>query len=207
MSTFIPDGYYDINYKWNDPMSMNKHADDGLVALLKMGNRLAFHQIYGRYWKSLYNYTYNILSDAPLTEDCLQDIFVNLWVKREEIQIQNLQAYLFTSSRYKAISALRKIKLSKHHEAVIEELVHRPEVDAKLSLQDLHTEIEKVSYDLPKRCREIFFLSRFSDLSIREISDKLKISNRTVENQLSIALKHIRANISSELIVLIVLIF
>ena len=180
-------------------------SDDQLARQLHKGSKMAFHQVYERYWKRLYNYTYGILGDTPITEDCIQDVFTGLWLKRDKNLIQNVKAYLFNSCRNAAISKIRQARFTNLHEEIISNLILNPEVESKLDLEDLEAEIEEASRGLPKRCKEIFYMSRFENLNIEEIAVQLNVSKRTVENQLSIALKHIRSQLKPTIILLMVL--
>lgn len=179
--------------------SIGELENDQLVALFREGNKLAFTEIYNRYWKKLFNYTYNILNDRDLAEDVLQDVFTRVWDIRERTEIHNLKAYLFNACRNNAISKIRQARLTKFQEEMIESLSLRPEAEINLDFDDLRQTIDKAAEGLPDRCREIFYMSRIQHLSIQEIAEKLNISHRTVENQLGIALKHLRLSLSDPL--------
>ena len=180
--------------------TIDKLEDDQLIAYVQEGNKLAFDELYNRHWKKLFNFTFNIMHDASLTEDVLQEVFVKVWINREKSTIGNIKPYLFNACRNNAISKIRKAKWTSVHEEVLETLSLKPDIELKLNADDLKQEIDKATETLPKRCREIFYMSRFEHLSIQEISENLNISHRTVENQLSIALKHIRPYISNTLL-------
>ena len=169
--------------------------DVQLLLLIKKGNELAFKALYNKYWKKLYAYTYNILNDKGLAEDVLHEIFTNIWVKKDKLEITSFESYLFVSARNKSISLLRKVKFTEIDDAIIENLSLTPEADANLEEFDLKSNLEGVTKDLPKRCKEIFFMSRYDDYSNEEIAKHFKISQRTVENQIYLALKHVKYNL------------
>ncbi|TRX60618.1 RNA polymerase sigma-70 factor [Fulvivirga sp. M361] len=186
----------------------NTIPDAKLVALLAQGNRVAFNQVYDRYWKRLYGYAFNILRCPGLTEDVLQDVFLKIWENREITKITMLETYLFSATRNKAISLIRKTKFTDFQEKLIESLSLPPKAEQQLQWHDLKKEIELATDYLPPRCKEIFHMSRFEQLSIVEISENLGISNRSVENQLSLALKHLRKYLNkSSLIIFFTTIF
>lgn len=180
-------------------------TDDQLGELLSAGNLLAFNEIYSRYWKKLYAYAHNILCDDTLVEDSLQEVFTNIWVKRSETKIENLKAYLFQSVKNNAITKLRKTRFTSFQEQVIENLSSTLRADVHVINEDLHNAIDLAMISLPERRRKIFCMSRFEHLSIKEIAEKLNISHRTVENQLSLATKQIKVSLSDELHVILVL--
>lgn len=177
--------------------NLNEITDKQLLSLIKEGNPFAFDQMYNRYWKSLFVYTYNILNDEGYVEDTLQEVFINIWVKRNEVDIQNLKSYLFNAVRNNAISKIRKEKLSEALEGVIDNLVAPCQIEQNLDRDDLKRAIDKAVINLPTRCRDIFYMSRYQDYSIEEIASHFNISHRTVENQLHLALKHLRNTINT----------
>ncbi len=170
--------------------SYKELSDTELVIHFTGENQQAFNEIFNRYWKQLYKYTFNILNDSALTEDCLQEVFTNIWVKRNELEINNLKNYLFSSVRFRAISRIRQAKFTSINEEIIDSLVVDQEI--LYDVVELEESIKAAAEQLTDRCKEIFLRSRFQHQSNKEIAESLNISIRTVENQLSIALKHVR---------------
>ena len=172
-------------------------TDTQLLSLINEGNQLAFNQIYFRYWKRLYAYGFNILNDKGLTQDALHEVFTVIWTKREQLEIGNLKNYLFNAVRNNAISTLRKERFTELHHGILQNLKGSSEAEQNFDLNDLKSTINIAVQDLPKICRTIFYLSRFHDYSVSEIATQLNISKRTVENNLSIALKHLRGSLTT----------
>ena len=166
-----------------------------LFYLMKDGNKLAFRCIYNRYWKRLIAYTYNILNDKGLAEDVLQDVFTNIWIKRKEINVTSLENYLFVSVRNKSISQFRKMKFTTVDDEIIHGLNLSEESSDVIEMDDLKHSIKIALEDLPSRCKEIFYMSRYENYTNEEIAEHFNITKRTVENQLSLALKHVRGNL------------
>lgn len=172
-------------------------SENELLILFNKGNQLAFNEVYNRFWKRLYAYVHNILNDHMLTEDVLQEVFTNIWAKKGQLEIKDLKSYLFNSVRNRAISKIRRNRFSKIHEEAIENLSLPSEVEQQLAYNDLRCAIDQETQKLPKRCRTIFYLSRYQHYSISEIANQLDISHRTVENQLYRALKHLRSTLGN----------
>ncbi|WP_422082935.1 RNA polymerase sigma factor [Ulvibacterium sp.] len=170
-------------------------SDDKLLSLIKEGNQMAFQSVYQKYWEGLYASVINILKDKGLTEDVLHEVFVKIWTRREELEIRNLKSYLFKAARNNALLKIRNRRFIEMHEEVIAKLSFNPIAYQKLAHGDLKKRIEQASKSLPKRCRTIFFMSRYQEYSISEIAEHFNISHRTVENQLHIALKHLRQSL------------
>ncbi|AUC85184.1 RNA polymerase sigma-70 factor [Polaribacter sp. ALD11] len=182
-------------------------SDAQLLLLMKNGNEFAFNKLYDSYWKRLFLYALNILNDKGLAEDVVHEIFTNIWIKRESLDITSFENYLFVSAKNRSISLFRKVKFTELDENIITNLSLTPEIDDTINVRDLKYTIENAVKDLPSRCRDIFYLSRYDDYSNLEIANYFKISQRTVENQLYLALKHLRAVISKTISILLLFSF
>lgn len=134
------------------------------------------------------------MKDQGLAEDIVQELFISLWNRRESLQIRtSLQTYLFTSNRYQIIKAVRsRVQNSSLFQNLEERILTSSDSDALLYSKELRDRVTKIVSQLPEKCREIFLLSREQQLSNTEIARKLNISVKTVENQITIALRKIR---------------
>jgi RNA polymerase sigma-70 factor (ECF subfamily) len=169
--------------------------DEKLFRLLCEGDKAAFDQIYNLYWQRLFLYVVKVIRDSDAAEDIVQEIFVSLWLRRKEITEQRtLSGYLFTAARFKGINFVQdQLKKGKHVESLID-YFKAPQnglddlMDAKELNRIINNEIEK----LPSKMRDVFVLSRRDQLSHKEISEKLQISDKTVKKQINNALKHFK---------------
>lgn len=164
-----------------------------LIFLLSNGNEKALKHIYQKFWQPLFLSAYNVLKDKEVCEDIIQEIFIQLWLKREKLHLINsLSAYLFTATRYQVFHKIRK---STGRAELFENLDERfitNAPDIPLYVKDLQLRINAAVEDLPEKCRNIYKLSREHHLSYKAISRHLQISPKTVENQLAIAIKKLR---------------
>lgn len=175
---------------------LSSSSDNELVSLIKNDNYAAFNTIYGRYGKVLYVFIRSKLDAGEISKDILQELFVSLWEKRHSLVIQeSLKPYLFQAARYKIIDIYRKnATYRKYLQQLIEHFDAQPHsiidiVENKSRTQDLFEAINQ----LPDRMKEIFMLSRFEHLSIEQISTHLGLSQQTVKNQITEALKILRS--------------
>ena len=171
---------------------MKNFTDEELLELIRQEDRVAFEQIYNRYWSKLYISAYKILRDRQSSEDIVQEVLVQLWLKRSTQQIESLNAYLYTAVRFQVFTTIRKNKVRETLFAEIEELVDFNSAEDNLVVLDITHKLEKSIADLPEKCREIFSLSRKEQLSTKEIAARLGISPKTVENQLTIAFRKLK---------------
>ena len=171
-------------------------ADNELLRLIKEDDRIAFENIYNKYWSKLYLSAYNILRDRQIAEDIIQDIFVQLWLKRSSNNIQNLSSYLYTSVRFQVFKKIRdgkvKVDLMEH----ADQLVINSDIESNIHLKEVNRRLEESIELLPEKCKEIYILSRKQFLSAKDIALRLKLSSKTVENQLTIAFRRIRSNMA-----------
>jgi len=189
---------------------MVKPSDENaLFLLLKKGDSKAFEEIFDLYWERVYNYIHIRVGQTDVAFDIVQDIFVSLWIRREAIELHtSLSGYLFAMARYQIIG---HIKEGYRREEYLKDYGHYMSLqfdtssEDKVHLDDLNETIEQSIAELPPRCQEIFRMSRFQNLSIDEIASRLDVSSRTVENQLTRALKHLRTSLPDSLFIFLLL--
>ncbi|GGI24891.1 RNA polymerase sigma factor [Pedobacter mendelii] len=173
-------------------VSFSNLSDDELLFLLKKEDKFAFSEIYNRYWEKMASYSIRLTKSEEESADIVQEIFISLWNRRNEISIKGtLCAYLIKSTKN---LSLRYIERNVHNTHFVEELADfiadkSQDIEQNISLKDLLLEIDKGIAKLPKKMREIYILSRDEQLSYREISKKLNISELTVKKQISNSLK------------------
>jgi RNA polymerase sigma-70 factor (family 1) len=169
-----------------------------LLSRLAQGDERAFTHIYNQYWEVLYAMAYNRTRDMQLSQDIVQDVFTSLWNNRLKTEILSLKGYLASAVKYMTFAHLRKSGQVILGDEYIEsnETGHKL-VDERLEYKYLLTSLQKQSDKLPDKCRLIFKYSREQGLSVKEIAAELQISPRTVETQLSKALRFLRKSIKS----------
>jgi len=168
-----------------------KFNDSELTSLLKDGDRVAFNQIYYRHSVFLYHYAFNIIKDEDECTDAIQEIFVWLWINREKLNIIVLKGYLTAAVKYKLA---RVIQSSKRRNEILTAGfdLEASFVDESLELKELKSVINDFVETLPVRAKQIFQLSREEYLTNKEIAGQLGISEKTVENQMTITLKKLK---------------
>jgi RNA polymerase sigma-70 factor (ECF subfamily) len=175
-------------------------TDEELWEDIRAGNCRAFAQFYDRYWLRLYKAACYYLKDKELCEEIVQEVFVSIWKKRDSLNIRNFSQYLNSCTRYEVYRKMKTVKLSitQAIDAEVEDLarfgIENNKGDDRLTEIDNYSILNECLTALPKRSKEIFYMSKFSQLSNAEIAEQLGISKHTVENQLAIALRHVRVN-------------
>lgn len=178
-------------------------SDAELISYLKEGEKNAFDVIYDRYWKRLYNDTYKRLRRQEQVEEIVQDVFTDLWAKRATKNIHNLYGYLLTSVRYQVYMLYKKGKTAPVFEEPLEYIaLDSLQADSLLNVKELKGCIALWMSMQPEKRGEIFRLKYMEELSTREISDILGISQKTVQNQLLTAFASLRDFLSKLMILL-----
>jgi len=158
-----------------------------------------FQIVFDKYYNPLCNYALTFTKNADSSEDIVQELFVKIWEDRRDLlNDETIRYYLFTATRNNCITWLRGRK----NAVILEwnEQDHESVTDpgAFSGYRDCDRETDpallKEAIDrLPPKCREVFLLSRFSKMSYKDIAASLGISTKTVENQLSKALRMLRS--------------
>lgn len=178
---------------------MNPYPDvseQQTLAALKAGDEGALRRIFDRHYPLLLGDIYRIIPDEDTCQDIAQEIFVELWRKRSELDIHtSLRAYLRRAAVNKALNYLKTSRrfLSDESETLnrtADTSVH--DIAQKKKQESLEAALHEAIETLPEKCRIVFSLSRFEQLSHREIADRLGISVKTIENQITKAMKMLR---------------
>lgn len=170
-------------------------SDADLWIAVREDDGLAFNALFNRYWARLYKIAYRQLNDEETSLEIVNDIFLSLWNRRKVLEINTFSGFLLSAIRYQVYSRLKAAKLSVIYKAEFKEAEHLSELnlgEAHIQDEELQQELDQYLNQLPKRCKEIFHLSRVEHLSNQDIADRLGISKKTIENQLTVALKHLR---------------
>ncbi|MGQ7871166.1 RNA polymerase sigma-70 factor [Sunxiuqinia sp. sy24] len=175
---------------------------ESLALKIRNGDSSAFDLLFYKNYEGLCNYAYSFIKDYAASEDLIQDIFVNIWTSRTDIDPSKFnKAYIFRSVYNSCLDFLK-------HQAVKEKYQFSQATDHNEhfhdSLEDfeLTQHIELAIQKLPQKRREIFCLSRFDGLKYKEIATQLDISENTVDTQIRRALKFLRDELKHHLVIL-----
>ncbi len=175
------------------------------------GDAAAFHELYQLHKRDVFTQVNMRLPDNEDAKDVVQDIFIELWLKKEMLSsIRDIKPYLYVLARNQVITAYRRKNVQLKNEGLLFEglntLDHSAEENA--IAKELYDQINLIVETLPETTRKCFQLSKNEGKRNREIADLLNISEKTVRNNLSEALKRLKSALGHshpELLALLVL--
>lgn len=171
----------------------NLYTNKMLLELLSKSDKIAFTELYIRYWQKLFVIAYNRLNEVQAAEDIVHDVFINLWKNREKTEIDCLDNYLASVTKYMVLAKIKyRARERMYSNSLYQNTVFETSAETSLHykriLEIVKNEVEK----LPEKCKLIFKYSRNEGMPVRQIAMELSISPKTVENQLNKALKQLK---------------
>ena len=179
--------------------------ESNLYGRLIQGDHVAFEYIFKTYYSYLLNYARQILKNAEMAEEAVENAFISFWENRETIRFStSVKTYLFTSVYHNCLNYLKHIKVKERYELYFKHHIETDDAGNIIStIYPLYTLIEKeldqaleeAIGKLPSQCRDVFLKSRYDGLSNEEIAIQLGVSVNTVRTQISRALSKLRVSL------------
>ncbi len=169
--------------------------DSKILKELKRGDHAAFEKIFERYSKQLYQFSLSYLKSKDAAEDIVQEVFYKIWNNREAIKTDtSFQSYLFTIAlndirlHFNKLSKLSELK----HDILIDFFDLKPEFDNRSDYQVLLDKLDELIKQMPEKRRAVFIKKKIEEKSMKEISEELNITIKTVEYHVSEAMKFLK---------------
>ncbi|CAN5525040.1 RNA polymerase sigma-70 factor [soil metagenome] len=192
-------------YKETDIFSHLEEPE--LIDLIKKGNRKAFEEIYERYWFKLYKISIQRIKSTEDAKDLVQDLFISFWLKKEILEINtSFSSYLHTALKYKIINYIESNLVKSNYLSSLSKTFSNSEdhITEELYHKELQNILESGINNLSPKVKEVFELSRNEQMSISDIAKKYNVSQQTVKNQISKALKSLRVHVGNSSIILFI---
>ncbi|MFC0780228.1 RNA polymerase sigma-70 factor [Flavobacterium sp. HJSW_4] len=155
-----------------------------------MNNPEVFEKTYNQYWKKLNAFSYTMTQDKDLAQNIVQDVFVDLWERKEELNINAIEPFLFRAVKNQVFKHYQNNRFDK---TILEEKFEDYIID---NFSTIDPEVMDLLYSLldklPEKRKEVLLMYKFQDMTIDQIADELGISKQTVKNQISSAVKQLR---------------
>ena len=179
--------------------SVDSHRSDPLVERIRQGDRRAFERGFRRHYEALCRFARGYVDRLSVAEDLVQEVFLDVWTERRRLKDveRSLKAYLYGMTRHRALKHLRRERVRTEGAARGDLRRAVPaavpdEADDALHHEELERRAQQAIDALPERRRQIFLLSRRHEMTYAEIAEALDISVKTVETQMSRALRFLR---------------
>lgn len=168
-----------------------------------LGELMLFQELFERYFRSLVTYAYRYVNDWNVSEDIVQDVFMALWVNRNEIDFEEpVKPYLYRATYNRSINHLNSVLVQRRvdHTDNLDELIDYKILSYNqhdnLLLKEIEEEISSFVKTLPEQRKKVFLLSREENMKNKEIAFLLNISEKTVEKHITKALSDIRTHLT-----------
>lgn len=162
-------------------------------------NKEFFEGLYRDYYSSLVKFCEGILFDTDEAKDVVQEVFVDLWNKKESIQIESsIKTYLYSCVKYKAFARIKRLNIIDNHENQLKEAYLFAHEYDSLPSEELKDKIHEIINNLPNQMRKVLEYHSFNGWKYQEIADELGISVNSVKTQIKRAYKRFREEIGSD---------
>jgi RNA polymerase sigma-70 factor (ECF subfamily) len=166
-----------------------------IIEDLRSGKESAYRQLFDQYYQRLVVFAYKYLKDLEPARDIVQEFYLNLYESRQSISIQtSLKSYLYSAVRNRCLNQVKHERVKEKHRNMSrsEASFSDPGFEAMMDAVELEAKIYEIVSTLPEKCRQIYIMSRVEGKRNREIADGLNLSIRTVETQISKALRSLK---------------
>jgi len=167
-----------------------------LLNRFKKGDHAAFEKIFERYSKQLFQFSLSYLKSEEAAEDIVQEVFIRIWNNRSEIKTDtSFQSYLFTITLnsvrkyFNQLSRLNELK----HDILFDSSGLKPDFDDRSDYQVMLNKLEELIKQMPEKRREVFIKKKIEEKSLKEISEELNITTKTVEYHITEAMRFLKS--------------
>ena len=166
-----------------------------IIRRLKREDKSAMDELFQYYYPRLYHFSKSILKIENEIDDTLQDVFVKIWLNRHKISsAETFNSYIFTITKNEVLNLIRS-NLRDHsfkEELFLRSVAEEYQTPNSVEFNEIKAGIDKIVESLPEKRKQVFILSRTEGLSNKEIAQQMNISEKTVEDHVTHAIKHLK---------------
>lgn len=183
--------------------SLTRYSDEELIELIAEDDEQAFKALFERYWRTAYQVAAAKLRSREVAQELVDDLFVNFWQRRRDLQIRNFQRYLQVAVKYKVITyvndQLAKDQRARDYQTTLP--IQEEETLRTVEYNDLLTAVQNGMKGLPEKTQEVFRLSKLEGRTVSEIADQLKVSEKAIEYHITRSRKELRLHLKDFLMI------
>ena len=165
----------------------------------EIGEKEWFQNVFDNNYEYIRNYLYYLSGDIKLSEDLVQDVFLQLWEKRQSIRKETVRSFLFTVAKNAFLKNIRTKKYDLKFKSGYFEKIENESPEFILELKEFDSTLQNTISELPEKCRIIYLMSRIDDMTYAEIAENLGVGVKAVEKQMSKALAILREKLGLKL--------
>lgn len=165
----------------------------------EIGEKEWFQNVFDNNYEYIRNYLYYLSGDIKLSEDLVQDVFLQLWEKRQSIRKETVRSFLFTVAKNAFLKNIRTKKYDLKFKSGYFEKIENESPEFILELKEFDSTLQNTISELPEKCRIIYLMSRIDEMTYAEIAENLGVGVKAVEKQMSKALAILREKLGLRL--------
>ena len=175
-------------------MNFTTSSDCELIEAIRQNDRDAFKELFNRHWKRVHAITYCKIRCEDTTKEIVQELFIALWEKRANLQVNNVSSYLYKAAKNRILNYIASEVVYKKHWNNYNELTPTSSnvTENDIQLKELIEAFEKGIEGLPEKSRAIFTLNRLEGRSVAEIATFFKLSEKAIQYHITLSLKTLR---------------
>ena len=163
------------------------------------GNKEWFKDVFDQHFEYVRNYLYYLSGDIMLSEDLVQDVFLQLWEKRDLVKNETIKPFLFTIARNSYLKNYRRKKIDLKFKSTYFEQIEHESPEFVMEVKEVDIKLQKIISSLTEKCRVVFLMNRLDDMTYSQIAESLGVSVKAVEKQMSKALAALRKNFGGKI--------
>lgn len=169
-------------------------TDEEILNAIKQGDKMAFNELYNRYWKKVYWNACSKTGSREVSEEIVEDFFISMWQKRETLAISNFTAYLYTSIKNKCLNYLQEKTIETKHWEYYKQFIPKFDdtTNNSVAFDNLMEAIQDGMKLMPEKSKQVFEMNKLQGKSIKEIAQRLKLSEKAIEYHLACSVKKLR---------------
>ncbi|MBS2212497.1 RNA polymerase sigma-70 factor [Carboxylicivirga mesophila] len=169
--------------------------------------RAGYEQLFNAHYSLMVAYAYNFLKEQEASEEVCQEVFFQLWINRDKTEIKTaISSYLYRAVRNRCINLIKHITIRETYKQYNSEQIEKSDNDFTdtLTVSELDQKIRSAIDQMPLQRKKIFIMSRYEEMTYKEIAEKMGLSKKTIENQMGKALQYLREELKDYLPLLLI---
>lgn len=169
--------------------------------------RAGYEQLFNAHYSRMVAYAHNFLKEQEASEEVCQEVFFQLWINRDKTVIKTaISSYLYRAVRNRCINLIKHIAIRETYKQYNSEQIEKSDNDFTdtLTVSELDQKIRSAIDQMPLQRKKIFIMSRYEEMTYKEIADKMGLSKKTIENQMGKALQYLREELKDYLPLLLI---